>query len=62
NYYQQVFVDAGIYTSEVEALADYFLRADAVRPDATLSINEYAVINSQNDDFAIQYRDLIQSL
>ena len=62
NYYQQVFVDAGIYTSEVEALADYFLRADAVRPDVTLSINEYAVINSQNDDFAIQYRDLIQSL
>ena len=62
NYYQQVFVDAGIYASEVEALADYFIRADAVRPDATLSINEYAVINSQNDDFAIQYRDLIQSL
>ena len=62
NYYQQVFVDAGIYTSEVEALADYFKRADAVRPDVTLSINEYAVINSQNDDFAIQYRDLIQSL
>ena len=61
-YYQQVFVDAGIYTSEVEALADYFKRADAVRPDTTLSINEYAVINSQNDDFAIQYRDLIQSL
>ena len=62
NYYQQVFVDAGIYTNEVEALADYFKRADAVRPDVTLSINEYAVINSQNDDFAIQYRDLIQSL
>ena len=35
------FVDAGIYTSEVEALADYFKRADAVRPDVTLSINEY---------------------
>ena len=62
NYYQQVFVDAGIYTSEVEALADYFKRAEAVRPDVTLSINEYAVINSQNDDFALQYRDLIQSL
>ena len=62
SYYQQVFVDAGIYTSEVEALADYFKQADAVRPDTTLSINEYAVINSQNDDFAIQYRDLIQSL
>jgi GH35 family endo-1,4-beta-xylanase len=62
NYYQQIFVDAGLYTNEVEALADYFKRADVVRPDVTLSINEYAVINSQNDDFAIQYRDLIQSL
>ena len=62
NYYQQVFVDAGIYSSEVEALADYFKLADAVRPDATLSINEYNVINSANDNFAIQYRDLVQSL
>ena len=62
NYYQQIFVDAGLYTNEVEALADYFKRADNVRPDVTLSINEYAVINSQNDDFAIQYRNLIQSL
>ena len=62
DYYQQVFVDASIYSSEVEALADYFKLADAVRPDATLSINEYNVINSANDNFAIQYRDLVQSL
>ena len=62
DYYQQVFVEAGIYSSEVDALADYFKRADAIRPDVTLSINEYNVINSANDNFAIQYRNLVQSL
>lgn len=61
-YYADTFVDAGLYASETAALADYFQRAASVRPDATFSINEYNVINAPNDDFAIEYRDLISSL
>ena len=62
DYYQEVFVNAGIYENEIAALADYFKRADSIRPEATFSINEYNVINSATDDFAIQYRDLVTDL
>ncbi|MEM7477549.1 MAG: endo-1,4-beta-xylanase, partial [Planctomycetota bacterium] len=62
HYYRDTFIDAGIYNSEVETLADYFQRAEELRPDATLSINEFNIINSASDDATIEYRDLIQSL
>ena len=61
-YFADTFVDAGIYASETEALADYFIRAEAVRPDAELSINDFNILNTKNDNAAIQYRDLVQDL
>ena len=61
-YYSDTFVNAGIYADETDALADYFFRARALRPDAILSINDFNILNWQNDNNAIAYRDLINNL
>ncbi|HAO72503.1 MAG TPA: hypothetical protein DCR06_07860, partial [Planctomycetaceae bacterium] len=61
-HYSDTFETAGIYTSNIEAWADYFIRARAIRPDARLLINDYNILNSANDAATIQYRDLINSL
>ena len=61
-HYSDTFETAGIYTSNVEAWADYFIRADVIRPDARLLINDYNILNSASDTATIQYRDLINSL
>ena len=62
SYYADTFVEAGIYDNEVDALADYFIRADRVRSDSVLSINEFNILNSGNDNAVIEYRDLINDL
>ncbi|MCH2179586.1 MAG: endo-1,4-beta-xylanase [Mariniblastus sp.] len=62
SYYADTFVEAGIYDNEVDALADYFVRADRVRSDSVLSINEFNILNSGNDNAVIEYRDLINDL
>ncbi len=62
HYFADTFVDAGIFTSEIETLTDYFLRAETVRPDARLSINEFNILNVGNDSEVIAYRDLIIDL
>ena len=49
-------------TSNIEAWADYFIRARAIRPDARLLINDYNILNSASDAATIEYRDLINSL
>ena len=61
-HYSDTFETAGIYTSNIEAWADYFIRARAIRPDARLLINDYNILNSASDTATIQYRDLINSL
>lgn len=62
HYHADTFVGAGIYDSEVAALTDYFERAAAIRPDATLSINEFNIISAPSDAAAIAYRDLVNAL
>jgi GH35 family endo-1,4-beta-xylanase len=62
NYYQSTFVNAGIYSTQNSALANFFERANTVRPDAILSINEYNIINSNSDTKAIEYRNFINNL
>jgi GH35 family endo-1,4-beta-xylanase len=62
NYYASVFVGAGIYPTENHALADYFIRAEALRPDATLWINEFNILNSSGNANTIAYRDLVNNL
>lgn len=62
NYHASTFVAAGIYPTENHALADYFIRANATRPDATLSINEFNILNSNGSQDAREYRDLINAL
>ncbi|TWT80337.1 Endo-beta-1,4-xylanase Xyn10C precursor [Planctomycetes bacterium CA13] len=62
DYYMNTFVDADIYQSNVEAMADYFIRAKQIRPDAILVINDYNILSSQNDNNAIAYRNLINDL
>ena len=61
-HYSDTFETAGIYTSNIEAWADYFIRARAIRPDARLLINDYNILNSASDAATIEYRDLINSL
>ena len=61
-HYSDTFETAGIYASNIEAWADYFIRADVIRPDARLLINDYNILNSASDTATIQYRDLINSL
>lgn len=61
-HYSDTFETAGIYASNIEAWADYFVRADVIRPDARLLINDYNILNSASDTATIQYRDLINSL
>ena len=62
NYYPQVFVAADIYANEIQASADFFKRARAVRPDAILCINEYNIMNSRSDNNTIKYRDFVNDL
>lgn len=62
HYFADTFVNAGIYANEIEALTDYFTRAEAIRPDARLSINEFNILNTGNDNEVIAYRDLIIDL
>jgi endo-1,4-beta-xylanase len=62
SYYADTFVEAGIYDNEVEALADYFVRAESIRPDSVLSINEFNILNSGSDNAVIEYRDLVNDL
>ena len=61
-HYSDTFETAGIYASNIEAWADYFVRADVIRPDARLLINDYNILNSASDTATIQYRDLINNL
>ena len=61
-YFVDTFVGAGFFNNEVALLTDYFLRAESIRPDAQLSINEFNILNSGNDNATIAYRDLIQDL
>ncbi|TWU03389.1 Endo-1,4-beta-xylanase A precursor [Neorhodopirellula pilleata] len=61
-HYSDVFVDAGIYPTEKHAWADYFIRADGLRPDANLAINDYNILSSGGDNAAMQYRDLVNDL
>ncbi|WP_197167883.1 endo-1,4-beta-xylanase [Neorhodopirellula pilleata] len=61
-HYSDVFVSAGIYPTEKHAWADFFIRADALRPDANLAINDYNILNSGGDAAAMQYRDLVNDL
>jgi endo-1,4-beta-xylanase len=62
SYYADTFVEAGIYENEVDALADYFIRADSLRSDSVLSINEFNILNSGSDNDVIEYRDLVNNL
>jgi GH35 family endo-1,4-beta-xylanase/Ca2+-binding RTX toxin-like protein len=62
HYHADTFVAAGIYPTDIAAMVDYFVLADTLRPDATLSINEFNILNSANDDAAIEYRDLVNDL
>ena len=61
-HHSDTFKTAGIYDSNVEAWADYFIRARAIRPDARLLINDYNILNSVSDVATVEYRDLINSL
>ncbi|MCP4952503.1 MAG: hypothetical protein GY922_11740 [Proteobacteria bacterium] len=61
-YFVDTFVEAGIYEDEIATLTDYFVRADAIRPDAVLSINDFNILNSGNDNATIAYRDLVNDL
>ncbi|MEM8944027.1 MAG: endo-1,4-beta-xylanase [Planctomycetota bacterium] len=61
-YFADTFVNAGIYADNIAAMADYFIRADAQRPDARLMINEFNILNWSNNSEATQYRDLINDL
>ena len=62
SYYADTFVEAGIYENEIDALADYFIRADSIRSDSVLSINEFNILNSGSDNDVIEYRDLVNDL
>lgn len=61
-YYADTFVAAGIYSSVNAAQADYFIRANAVHPDATLSINDFNIFNAATDNPAIAFRDMVNAL
>ena len=62
DYFARTFVDAGIYANQTDALTDYFVRADSLRPDAVLSINDFNILNSGNDNAAIAFRDQVNAL
>ena len=62
DYYSSVFVDAGLYPDATAVGVDYFNRARALRPNATLSINDYNLLNSGNDTNTVAFRDLILAL
>ena len=62
NYYQTTFANAGLYSSQYSALANFFIQARAVRPNSILSINEYGIINAASDAAAIEYRNLVNDL
>lgn len=62
SYFVDTFVGAGIFNDEIALLTDYFLRAESIRPDAQLSINEFNILNSGNDNTTLTYRDLILDL
>ena len=61
-YYSTTFANAGIYANENEARTDFFIRANNLRPDASLAINEYNILNSSGDGNANAYRDLVNSM
>jgi GH35 family endo-1,4-beta-xylanase len=61
-YYGDTFSSAGIYTSRNHAYADFFLKADQLRPDAELAINEYNILSSTGDGNARNYRDMVNNL
>ncbi|GAB5442847.1 MAG: hypothetical protein Fues2KO_31960 [Fuerstiella sp.] len=61
-YFSDLFVNAGLYANRRATWKDYFVRADALRPDARLLINDYNILNYGSDAAAIQYRDLINDL
>ncbi|HBO15451.1 MAG TPA: hypothetical protein DD440_03855, partial [Porticoccaceae bacterium] len=62
DYYQQLLVGGGLFSNGTDVLADFFQRAKTVRPDAILSINEYNILNANNDNNALRYRDFINDL
>ena len=62
DYFATVFTGAGIYPNEAATLADFFIRAKAIRPNSTFSINEFGIINAPNDNAVIEYRDFVNTL
>ena len=62
DYFATVFTGAGIYPNEVATLADFFIRARAIRPNSTFSINEFGIVNAPNDNAVIEYRDFVNAL
>ena len=62
DYFATVFTGAGIYSNEVSTLADFFIRARAIRPNSTFSINEFGIVNAPNDNAVIEYRDFVNTL
>ncbi len=61
-YYADTFVDAGLYADHTAAMTDYFVRANAIRPDALLSINDFNILNSGSDTATEEYAALINDL
>lgn len=61
-HYSNVFVAGGIYANAKAAFADYFIKADSLRPDANLAVNDYNILSSGGDAAAMQYRDLVNDL
>ncbi len=62
DYFATVFTGAGIYPNEASTLADFFIRARAIRPNSTFSINEFGIVNAPNDNAVIEYRDFVNTL
>ncbi|MDG1938166.1 MAG: endo-1,4-beta-xylanase [Pseudomonadales bacterium] len=62
DYFATVFTGAGIYPNEAATLADFFIRAKAIRPNSTFSINEFGIVNAPNDNAVIEYRDFVNTL
>ncbi|MEO1237844.1 MAG: endo-1,4-beta-xylanase, partial [Planctomycetota bacterium] len=49
NYFGQQLVDAGLYDSEADVVADWYQQMRAARPDARLVINDYGLINATSN-------------
>ncbi|MEM1027775.1 MAG: endo-1,4-beta-xylanase, partial [Planctomycetota bacterium] len=55
-------VDAGIYDSKIDAIADWYKQMKATRPGARLVFNETAILPQTDDSEAEQLRDYVQDL